>query len=890
MRLSQTVRCPRLGCLSLVLHAFLGAPEQAWALPQGGQVVHGSAVISQPSPGTLHVRAGDGAIVRWQGFSIGAGELARFIQPSAHSAVLNRVTGAEASQLLGQLQANGRVFLLNPNGIVIGAGARIDTGSFIASTLDMADADFLAGRLRFAGSASAGIRQEGRVVAPGGQVVLVAPRVENHGVIETPGGQILLAAGRSVEIASPSLEGVQFAIQAPGDSVLNLGQLLADQGAVRAFAGTLTHGGQIRAERLVQDAEGRVALVAAGDLLLADGSSTAAGHVSLAAGGRVQGAVQAQDGVSVSGASVDVRIDAPAVHLATAAGSGGGIVAALQGTTRLRVDADGPFQVSVADAALASLSVNTRGERAVGSAVTASLGDSRQWFQREGEGVSIGSAQPAGRWDVQWRDTAMVPSAAPLNLSLEHRQAGSFDVSLASRTDLWVEATLGQDSLAASLALQTGGAISLAHASTRGGAVSALSRESDIRVRRILTSGAGAAGDVALTAAQGRIVVLNDALGIVTAAEHGPDPTLSPGGAVRLHAPSGSIGPGLQVAYPRSLDLRARNVIQVELVPGTGPLESLTLEAPASGSGSLLVQGDAPLELGRVGGRLVLAGWGAAPAGSVRLAATDGALEVTGSLAVPGDLVLDARGGSLSLRPAGAMALVAGGRLDLRASAEIDIASGAGAGDSIRVQGHAVHLDAGGELRVEAVAAPAEVRGLSELHLVAGSLRIQGGASVDADAALNARDLMTLATRAGGIVLAGGAGGSASIDPDQLQMVANGDLALSGGGGGATIVGGQVFFTGSGGVNLLGGTVTALQSGLIQIPNGTCLNCATHLIGPFTVRAYVPPESAGPAAAGLGWVTGQAVSLSELAEAGWELVPLADGQVLVRRRQANLCS
>ena len=77
---------------------------------------------------------------------LGAGEITRFLQQSASSAVLNRVVGAMPSSIMGQLLSNGRVYLINPHGILFGAGARIDVAGLVASTLQMNDADFLAGR------------------------------------------------------------------------------------------------------------------------------------------------------------------------------------------------------------------------------------------------------------------------------------------------------------------------------------------------------------------------------------------------------------------------------------------------------------------------------------------------------------------------------------------------------------------------------------------------------------------------------------------------------------------------------------------------------------------------------------------------------------------------
>jgi filamentous hemagglutinin family protein len=89
------------------------------------------------------------SIINWQSFSIGANEITRFTQQSAASAVLNRVTGTagriDPSVILGALQSNGRVFLLNPSGIVFGAGAQVDVAGLVASSLNLSNADFLGG-------------------------------------------------------------------------------------------------------------------------------------------------------------------------------------------------------------------------------------------------------------------------------------------------------------------------------------------------------------------------------------------------------------------------------------------------------------------------------------------------------------------------------------------------------------------------------------------------------------------------------------------------------------------------------------------------------------------------------------------------------------------------
>ena len=303
---------PRTRILVSVLFVLFQASSPVLANPRGPVVVHGQAGFSSPAPGTFQVTNTPGAIINWQGFSIDAGELTRFVQQSPQSAVLNRVVGSDLSQLMGTLGSNGRVFLVNPHGMVFGSGAVIDTAGFVASTLDITDADFLAGRLRFDGDASSGgIVNQGTITAGGGDVLLIAPNIENSGLIQTRGGTLLLAAGRSVTITSLDAKGVLFEVQAPSDKAVNLGRLIADGGAVEVFAGTIRHGGEIRADSVGVDPAGNVVLRAQGDVTLEPGSVVSAAG---GAGGRV--VVESLHGDTV----VSGRVSATGVE-----GSGGAV-------------------------------------------------------------------------------------------------------------------------------------------------------------------------------------------------------------------------------------------------------------------------------------------------------------------------------------------------------------------------------------------------------------------------------------------------------------------------------------------------------------------------------------------------------------------------------------
>jgi filamentous hemagglutinin family protein len=233
----------------------------------------------------LTIKNTPNAIIEWQKFNIAKDETTRFQQETTKSTVLNRVSGIDPSQILGQLSSNGRVFLINKNGLLVGKDARIDTAGFVASTLDIKNDDFINGRYRFNGD-SGKIAVEGMIRSQNGDVFLISPDIKNSGLIESSNGNVVLAAGKSVEIVSLSLEGLRFTLQAPSDSVINLGQIKGD--AVGLFAGTLKHSGEIRAVRAEQ-VGGKVLLRASDKIETSSGSHIAAngavgGQITLDAG------------------------------------------------------------------------------------------------------------------------------------------------------------------------------------------------------------------------------------------------------------------------------------------------------------------------------------------------------------------------------------------------------------------------------------------------------------------------------------------------------------------------------------------------------------------------------------------------------------------------------
>lgn len=271
--------------MSAVIIAAL-SPILAHANPHGAQIISGQVTIDQSVAGITTVINSPSAIINWQDFNIAQNEITRFIQQNGQSAVLNRIIGGNPSEILGSLFSNGKVFLINPNGIVFGAGAQIDTQGLIASSLNLSDSDFQKGNFHFiAGSKSGDITNEGIIHAgKDGNIVLIAPNIENKGIIHSEGGKIVLAAGQELVLTSLDDPEIRFQVQAPKNYVLNIGQLLTEGGAINVFAGTLKHSGDINADSVEIDKQGNIRLVAKGDVTLEKNSKTSASNEKGVAG------------------------------------------------------------------------------------------------------------------------------------------------------------------------------------------------------------------------------------------------------------------------------------------------------------------------------------------------------------------------------------------------------------------------------------------------------------------------------------------------------------------------------------------------------------------------------------------------------------------------------
>ncbi len=173
----------------------------AHAGPQGGVVVGGSGSISTPNANTTVItQQTNNMALDWQNFDIAAHEQVNFVQPSASSSVLNRILDQNPSIILGQLNANGRVFLMNPNGMIFGESARINVGSLVATSLDIDTNDFMNDRLTFTGEGGAIVNRGLINAATGGSVSLMGGSVSNEGIIVAEAGEVNLASGSKMTL------------------------------------------------------------------------------------------------------------------------------------------------------------------------------------------------------------------------------------------------------------------------------------------------------------------------------------------------------------------------------------------------------------------------------------------------------------------------------------------------------------------------------------------------------------------------------------------------------------------------------------------------------------------------------------------------------------------
>ena len=203
------------------------------AAPLGGQVVSGAGSISQSSSTTTIAQSSQNLSLNWDSFNIAPQEAVNFQQPSTSAIAVNRIFDTNGTQILGQLNANGQVYLINPNGILFGQGAQVNVGGLVASTLEL-NVTGLDGNTRtFSGNGSGSIINLGSMnAADGGYLALLGNHVSNQGTMTAYLGSVALGAGSA---ATLTFSGNSLVHMQVDQSILN--SLAENGGLIRADGG-----------------------------------------------------------------------------------------------------------------------------------------------------------------------------------------------------------------------------------------------------------------------------------------------------------------------------------------------------------------------------------------------------------------------------------------------------------------------------------------------------------------------------------------------------------------------------------------------------------------------------------------------------------------------------
>jgi filamentous hemagglutinin family protein len=333
--------------LVLALVRIALVPSALYANPTGEQVVGGVAGFNRPDAATLIVNQNtDRAVINWNSFSIANGELTKFVQPSSSSAVLNRVVTANPSAIYGTLQANGNVYLINPGGVLVGAGGVVNTASFVASTHDINTEEFMnGGQLNFNGNSEASVINQGNITAREGDVFLIAKEVKNEGQLMAKDGTVGMVSGTEVSLQAVGQGNYKVRLMAAEKPMTENGGQKAEGSA------EIVNEGVIQAANAVLEAKGSYlpmaikntgVIEATGLVENGDGSVTlTGGEGDILNTGVVAALQRSLDGQKETGGSIMMtakNVTSDIGSLITAAGKDGGGVVKLRSadTTILR--------------------------------------------------------------------------------------------------------------------------------------------------------------------------------------------------------------------------------------------------------------------------------------------------------------------------------------------------------------------------------------------------------------------------------------------------------------------------------------------------------------------------------------------------------------------------
>lgn len=241
------------------------------AAPTSGKIVSGAARIAQSGATTTIQQTSQDVSINWQSFNIEPKETVDFLQPSASAIAVNRIVGSNGSQILGHLDANGQVYLINPNGIIFGKGAEVNVSGLVASTLDLDDANFVGSTRSFSGGAIASVINQGAITAAdGGYVALLGAHVINGGVVTARLGTVALGAGSALTLTFSGNSLVHLQVDrsvlnniAENGGLLqaNGGQVVMTAGAKDALLASVVNNTGVIEARTVENHDGTITLL-----------------------------------------------------------------------------------------------------------------------------------------------------------------------------------------------------------------------------------------------------------------------------------------------------------------------------------------------------------------------------------------------------------------------------------------------------------------------------------------------------------------------------------------------------------------------------------------------------------------------------------------------------
>jgi filamentous hemagglutinin family protein len=794
-----------------------GLQAQSPTLPNGGVVVAGSAQISTNGSLVQIDQASARAIIDWRSFGIGAGGQVVFVQPSAEAATLNRVTGDQVSVILGRLDANGHVFLVNPNGIVFGHGAQVNVGSLIASTSNVSNANFMAGRMTFdqPGRPGAGILNAGMMTAAeGGLIALVAPHVRNDGIIVARLGRVLIGAADT------------FTVDLYGDSLINLalsdanaGQLHTANGepvtSLITNTGTIDSGGGLTVLMTARNAKNVLDnLINMTGVIKADSAVQQGGRILLLGEGgtvNVSGVLSAR---GATGGSIEVLGDA--IHLGStttvdAGGTSGGGMIHVGGAYEGQGDTYRSTETTVDAGATLKANADERGNG--GEVVVWSAGHTDFAGAIEAKGGANGG--DGGRTEVSGK------------------------ASLAFRGQVDASAAAGQaGSLLLDPAYLTIGPIEAAEITRvlRTGTSTTLAADVDINVNSAITGGDRTAGGGLTMTAQNNINV-NDFIE-------------TNNGAINLFASHGTVNIALGKAVfggTAPITVRAAGTLHTGSLFTSGPL-SVTSTAGAvdidgfidshTGPVSIRAAGDVDINQPIVslasGAALDVAagqdinvnaqvdGRGGEPGGAVTMTASRN-LNVNESIVTNnGGVALVATNGAMNVSPdkaiisgTGAIAMTAAGNIATGGMSGGSV-SATSTGGSINVNG----LIDGNTGRVDLHSAGDVNINQSILNVQSGNaLTVTAGQDVNVSAQIDGRG----GAAGGAVALSAGR----NLNVNQWVVTNNGAISLNAATGTETVAANKGLVSGTGAITMQSGgnlTAGAISGGSFRATSGGSVN------------------------------------------------------------------